>query len=331
MRLTEQGRRLGLVDDRRWAASLRKARGDRPRAGTPESRPGCNRPKLADGEALRVLGKGTGARIQPARSAAPPGCELPALMTLRLGEQAGRCRPERSAGHRAGRDPGQISGLHRTSAGRSGQEPGERGTRFPADFDFSDISGLSREVQQKLSLQRPQTLGQASRIQGMTPAAISILLVCLKRGSWTRRRRAAAGSLMSPADQLAAGLQILGIALPAPAQSTLLAYVALLEKWNRTYRLTAIPIRRWRSAIICSIRWRCCPSCDGAACLTSAVAAACPEFRWPSPARNCRSSCSTAIRRRRLSCNRRRSSWNWRILPYTVGGSRRIGRRPGLR
>jgi tRNA uridine 5-carboxymethylaminomethyl modification enzyme len=50
-------------------------------------------------------------------------------------------------------------------------------TRFPDDFDFSSISGLSREVQQKLVLHRPQTLGQASRIQGVTPAAISILLV----------------------------------------------------------------------------------------------------------------------------------------------------------
>ena len=66
---------------------------------------------------------------------------------------------------------------------------------FPANFDFSDIPGLSREVQQKLSLQRPQTLGQASRIQGMTPAAISILTVCLKRGELdTQHQRAAAGS-----------------------------------------------------------------------------------------------------------------------------------------
>jgi tRNA uridine 5-carboxymethylaminomethyl modification enzyme len=51
-----------------------------------------------------------------------------------------------------------------------------------------------REVQQKLSLQRPQTLGQASRIQGMTPAAISILTVCLKRKEFdAQRQRAATG------------------------------------------------------------------------------------------------------------------------------------------
>jgi len=54
-------------------------------------------------------------------------------------------------------------------------------TRLPDDLDYSSLSGLSREVQQKLQQQRPQTLGQAARIQGVTPAAISILLIHLKR------------------------------------------------------------------------------------------------------------------------------------------------------
>jgi tRNA uridine 5-carboxymethylaminomethyl modification enzyme len=60
-------------------------------------------------------------------------------------------------------------------------------TRFPEDFDFRSLSGLSSEVRQKLVLHRPQTLGQASRIQGVTPAAISILLVHLKRGQLSSR------------------------------------------------------------------------------------------------------------------------------------------------
>ncbi len=51
----------------------------------------------------------------------------------------------------------------------------------PADMDYAGVRGLSREVQQKLAQHRPETVGQASRIQGVTPAAISLLLVHLKR------------------------------------------------------------------------------------------------------------------------------------------------------
>ena len=54
--------------------------------------------------------------------------------------------------------------------------------RFPADLDYTLVRGLSKEVQIKLSAQRPDTLGQAGRISGVTPAAISLLLVHLKRG-----------------------------------------------------------------------------------------------------------------------------------------------------
>ena len=53
--------------------------------------------------------------------------------------------------------------------------------RLPGDFDYARVSGLSNEIRNKRELHRPQTLGQASRLQGMTPAAISILLVYLKR------------------------------------------------------------------------------------------------------------------------------------------------------
>lgn len=56
-------------------------------------------------------------------------------------------------------------------------------TPIPDDFDFMGISGLSNEVIQKLAKYRPNTIGQASRISGITPAAISILLVYLKKHS----------------------------------------------------------------------------------------------------------------------------------------------------
>ena len=54
--------------------------------------------------------------------------------------------------------------------------------RLPNNLDYSAVRGLSKEVQIKLTAQRPETLGQAGRISGITPAAISLLLVHLKRG-----------------------------------------------------------------------------------------------------------------------------------------------------
>jgi tRNA uridine 5-carboxymethylaminomethyl modification enzyme len=55
------------------------------------------------------------------------------------------------------------------------------GLRVPADFDYGQISGLSREAREKLTRIRPRSLGQASRISGITPAAISLLAVFLRR------------------------------------------------------------------------------------------------------------------------------------------------------
>lgn len=54
-------------------------------------------------------------------------------------------------------------------------------TRLPVDIDYLGISGLSKEIQNKLNQVRPETLGQASRIPGVTPAAISLLLIHLKK------------------------------------------------------------------------------------------------------------------------------------------------------
>ena len=63
-------------------------------------------------------------------------------------------------------------------------------TRLPLDLDYREVHGLSVEVQQKLNQHKPDTIGRASRIQGMTPAAISLLLVHLKRGLKGRRSAA---------------------------------------------------------------------------------------------------------------------------------------------
>jgi len=53
---------------------------------------------------------------------------------------------------------------------------------LPENLDYTEVLGLSKEVQQKLNLHKPETLGQAGRISGVTPAALSLLLVHLKKG-----------------------------------------------------------------------------------------------------------------------------------------------------
>ena len=54
-------------------------------------------------------------------------------------------------------------------------------TALPADFDYARVRGLSNEVREKLARIRPETIGQAGRVSGMTPAAISLLLVHLRK------------------------------------------------------------------------------------------------------------------------------------------------------
>ncbi len=54
--------------------------------------------------------------------------------------------------------------------------------KLPDDIDYSKVKGLSAEVQQKLNQHKPETVGQASRISGVTPAAVALLMVHLKRG-----------------------------------------------------------------------------------------------------------------------------------------------------
>jgi tRNA uridine 5-carboxymethylaminomethyl modification enzyme len=65
-------------------------------------------------------------------------------------------------------------------------------TRFPDEFDFTAVEGLSNEVKQKLSDARPETLARAQRIPGVTPAAVSLLLVYLKKRGLLKREQAKA-------------------------------------------------------------------------------------------------------------------------------------------
>ena len=71
-------------------------------------------------------------------------------------------------------------------------------TRLPVELDYAEVRGLSKEVQQKLNQHKPETIGQAGRIQGVTPAAISLLLVWLKRRDLAARAGAAAPEAAAP-------------------------------------------------------------------------------------------------------------------------------------
>jgi tRNA uridine 5-carboxymethylaminomethyl modification enzyme len=62
----------------------------------------------------------------------------------------------------------------------------EEGVRIPADFDYALLAGLSAEVRQKLEALRPATLAQAGRMEGMTPAALMLLLAHLRKGAARR-------------------------------------------------------------------------------------------------------------------------------------------------
>ena len=64
-------------------------------------------------------------------------------------------------------------------------------TRLPDDLDYMQVAGLSHEVRQKLSAARPATIGLAGRLPGMTPAAVSILIVHLKKRGYGARARVA--------------------------------------------------------------------------------------------------------------------------------------------
>jgi tRNA uridine 5-carboxymethylaminomethyl modification enzyme len=76
-------------------------------------------------------------------------------------------------------------------AGEVERSAAQEGTRLPADLDYAQVRGLTREAQIKLTQQRPETVGQASRIQGITPATISLLLVHLKKNALARQDVAA--------------------------------------------------------------------------------------------------------------------------------------------
>jgi tRNA uridine 5-carboxymethylaminomethyl modification enzyme len=186
MRLTEAGRKLGLVDDARWEAFSRKR--DAVSRETQRLRSIWVSPRnLPAAEAQRVLGTSIEREYNLADLLRRPSVSYAALMSL---DSAAYANPEVSA-EALGELWAPVVEQIEIAAKYSGyidrqKDEVERAAHFenlklPPDFDFMQVPALSIEVRQKLNSHRPETLGLASRISGVTPAAISLLLVHLKK------------------------------------------------------------------------------------------------------------------------------------------------------
>jgi tRNA uridine 5-carboxymethylaminomethyl modification enzyme len=177
LRLTETGRRLGAVDDERWEAFARKRE-----AITREQerlKSTWINPRLLEaGAAERVFGQALEREHTLVELLRRPGVAYAQLMTL---SGAGPGVADETVAEQVeiqAKYQGYIERQHEEIARASQHEE----LRLPSDVDYSRLRGLSAEAQQKLNQHRPETLGQAARISGITPAAISVLLVHLKRG-----------------------------------------------------------------------------------------------------------------------------------------------------
>jgi tRNA uridine 5-carboxymethylaminomethyl modification enzyme len=182
LRLTEIGRQLGCVDDRRWEAFNRKREAVERETERLRST-WVNTRILAGGEAERVLGRPIEREYTLADLLKRPEVSYESLLTLRGAEALGR--PSAAGLDRAVAEQVEIQIKYAGYIARQEDEvarhESHESTRIPDELDYVAVRGLSIEVRQKLQAQRPETIGQAARISGVTPAAISLLLVHIKR------------------------------------------------------------------------------------------------------------------------------------------------------
>jgi len=186
LRLTESGRRLGVVGDARWDAFNRKR--DAIAREQERLKSTWVNPKSVPADvAERILG----GPIEREYSLMDL-LKRPAVGHASLGELSGNPNLIIDAAVAA---QVEIQAKYQGYVARQREEI-ERHERYeamalPLDLDYREVRGLSIEVQQKLSQHRPETIGQASRVSGITPAAISLLLVHLKRRGRLPERSAA--------------------------------------------------------------------------------------------------------------------------------------------
>ncbi|HEX3169758.1 MAG TPA: tRNA uridine-5-carboxymethylaminomethyl(34) synthesis enzyme MnmG [Burkholderiales bacterium] len=177
MRLTEIGRGLGVVTDERWKQFARKRDAVNHEFERLKST-WVNPAVVARHDCERVLGQAIEREYTLLDLLRRPNVSYPTLMTL---PAAGPSVDDPQVAEQVEIQCKYQGYITRQQDEITRQEAYET-TRLPADLDYRSVHGLSIEAQQKLNQHRPETLGQAARISGITPAAISLLLVHLKRG-----------------------------------------------------------------------------------------------------------------------------------------------------
>jgi tRNA uridine 5-carboxymethylaminomethyl modification enzyme len=186
LRLTETGRALGLVGEAQWrrfAAKREALEGERERLQGLWVRPEPDPDSTAGRLQIGVLGEGLRREARALDLLARPRVSYRGLMCLPgLGPGLDLDAGEEAA---AVAEQLEIQAKYAGYIGRQGDEiaraRAQDDQRVPGDFDFERVRGLSAEVREKLTRVRPATLGQAARIPGVTPAAVSLLLIHLKR------------------------------------------------------------------------------------------------------------------------------------------------------
>jgi tRNA uridine 5-carboxymethylaminomethyl modification enzyme len=177
LRLTEAGRRLGVVDDARWRAFEEKREAIAIEAERLK-KTWVNPRLLPEADAMRVLGQPIEREYALHDLLRRPQVDYPNLMTL---PGAGPAVCDAQVAEQV-----EIQAKYQGYIERQQEEiarhHNNENLRLPADLDYAAVRGLSIEVQQRLNKQKPETVGQASRMTGVTPAAISVLLVHLKKG-----------------------------------------------------------------------------------------------------------------------------------------------------
>jgi tRNA uridine 5-carboxymethylaminomethyl modification enzyme len=199
VRLTETGRALGLVDDARWAAFCRKREAVSRETERLRSI-WVNPNNLPASESQRVLGKAIEHEYNLAELLRRPDVRYADLMGLDAGRYASAALTPAAEDFAAVADAAQdvfvasvieqveIAAKYSGYIERQKEEVGRaahyENLRLPAELDYMQVSALSIEARQRLNQLRPETLGQASRLSGITPATISLLLIHLKKGNF---------------------------------------------------------------------------------------------------------------------------------------------------
>ncbi len=176
LRLTEIGRRLGVVGDAQWRLFAEKREAiERERERLRDTWVHAGR--VSDAEATAILGAPLQKEYRLEELLRRPEVSYARLMQLEAAgpgvERADVAEQVEIQVKYEGYINRQLDDIDRVQA--------QEATALPADLDYDNVVGLSHEVRQKLSRHRPETLGQASRIPGITPAAISLLLIHLKK------------------------------------------------------------------------------------------------------------------------------------------------------